>query len=240
MAVHTTNAIVLRRYPYRETSVIVSCLTERYGRLKGLVKGLRAAANRHRSAMEPLTINRIVFYESRSSQLHLITQCELLAPLAHLQHDLETIRSAALCAELADMVAPLEEPQPALYHLLKDTLERFAMGGGEPMLLKLHFIVRCLRLAGFQPRLDQCAGCNADVRDPAYWSAQAGGLLCRGCLHEDPDAEAATRGMLAAFSTLCQADVPVGLDAGLIPLLWKRLDEFLRWQLDRPLRTLTA
>ena len=81
MAIHTTDAIVLRRYLYRETSVIVSCLTDRFGKLKGLVKGLRAQPNRHRSAMEPLTINRIVFYDTHSSQLHLISQCELLTPL---------------------------------------------------------------------------------------------------------------------------------------------------------------
>ena len=51
MGIHTADAIVLRRYPYRETSVTVSCLTDRYGKLKGLVKGLRAHPNRRRSAM---------------------------------------------------------------------------------------------------------------------------------------------------------------------------------------------
>ena len=73
MGIHTTDAIVLRRYPFRDTSVTVSVLTDRYGKLKGLVKGLRAQPNRYRSAMEPLTINRIVFYDTRTSQLHLIS-----------------------------------------------------------------------------------------------------------------------------------------------------------------------
>ena len=80
MGLHTAEAIVLRRYPFRETSITLTCLTDRFGKLKGLVKGLRAQSNRHRSAMEPLTVNRIVFYDTRTSQLHLISQCELIAP----------------------------------------------------------------------------------------------------------------------------------------------------------------
>jgi DNA repair protein RecO (recombination protein O) len=119
MSLHTTEAIVLRRYPFRETSVTLTCLTDQFGKLKGLVKGLRAQPNRYRSAMEPMTINRIVFYDTRTSQLHLITQCELISSLTGLQTDIETMRLAALCMELADRVVPLEDPQPAIYQLLK-------------------------------------------------------------------------------------------------------------------------
>ena len=92
MAIHTADAIILRCYPYRETSVIVTCLTDRFGKLKGLVKGLRAQPNRHRSAMEPMTVNRIVFYDTHNSSLHLISQCELVSPLTPLANDLETMR----------------------------------------------------------------------------------------------------------------------------------------------------
>ncbi|MCH8154365.1 MAG: DNA repair protein RecO C-terminal domain-containing protein, partial [Proteobacteria bacterium] len=58
---------------------------------------------------------------------------------------------------------PLEEPQPAIYHLLKHTLERLALGGTDLMTVRVHFIVRLLRLAGFEPQLVNCAGCGAAV-----------------------------------------------------------------------------
>ena len=100
MGLYTTDAIVLRRYLYRETSVIVTCLTEQYGKIKGLVKGLRTPASRHRSAMEALTINRLVFYDTRTSQLHLISQCELLDGLPQIQQELERAQTAAFFVEL--------------------------------------------------------------------------------------------------------------------------------------------
>jgi len=240
MAIHTTDAIVLRRYLYRETSVIVSCLTDRFGKLKGLVKGLRAQPNRHRSAMEPLTLNRIVFYDTRSSQLHLISQCELLKPLPELQRDLETAQLAGFCVDLIDTVVPLEEPQPALYQLLRLTLERLALGGVELAILRIHFIVRVLKLTGFQPQLDECAGCNRHVHEQGYWSARQGGLLCSQCLHEDPGAEPASSQMLDTVDALSQTDQPVPIDPPLVMSLDHRLQEFLRWRLDQPLKTFKA
>ena len=240
MGIHTAEAIVLRRYPFRETSVTLSCLTDRFGKLKGLVKGLRAQPNRYRSAMEPMTINRIVFYDTRASQLHLISQCELLSPLSGLQADLDTTRLAALCVDLADAVVPVAEPQPAIYQLLKHTLQHLAVGGGDRPVTRAHFIVRLLRLAGFHPQLDECTGCGGAVAGPAHWSARQGGLLCAGCLHEDPRAEAARPDLLEALERLSEADQPPVLEADLMPLLSQRLDEFLRWRLDRPLKTLEA
>ena len=240
MGVHTTDAIVLRRYLYRETSVIVSCLTERFGKLKGLVKGIRGPKSRHRSAMEPLTVNRVVFYDTHASQLHLISQCELLLPLAEIQCDLDTMRLASLCSDLVDTVVPLEEPQSAVYHLLKQTLQRLALGGTNLLGTRIHFIVRLLKLVGFQPQLDECTGCATHVRLAGYWSARSGGLLCSQCLHEDPQAEATTPDMLETLETLSHTDQPTALDEHLLPGLNRRLEEFLRWRLDRPLKTLEA
>lgn len=240
MGIHTTEAIVLRRYPFRETSVTLTCLTDGFGKLKGLVKGLRAQPNRYRSAMEPLTINRIVFYDTRTSSLHLISQCDLLAPLSALQRDLETMRLASMCVELVDAVVPLEEPQPAIYRLLKQTLERLCLGGDSLLGVRVHFIARLLRLAGFQPQLTECTGCRSAVQAAGYWSARQGGLLCASCLHEDPRAEAATSALLDALSACSHSDQPVAVEEPLLSVLRGRLDTFLRWRLDRPLKTLTA
>lgn len=247
MGIRTADAIVLRRYPFRETSVTLTCLTDRFGKLKGLVKGLRAPPRRYRSAMEPFTINRIVFYETRTSQLHLITQCDLLSPLTALQRDVETMRVASFCVELVDTVVPLEEPQPLTYHLLKETLEHLALGVGEASDVRLHFIVRLLRLAGFQPQLDECAGCGAVVRTSlptgrqgGHWSAKQGGLLCPRCLHEDPTAEPAPPEMLSALERLAESSQPITFEAPVRSTLRTRLDEFLRWRLDRPLKTMAG
>ena len=238
MAIHTADAIVLRQYPYRETSALVTCLTNRFGKIKGLIKGLHGLKPRYRSAMEPLTLNRIVFYEARTSTLHLMTQCDLLCAFSELQRDLEVMRLAASCVELVDAVVELEEPYPELFHLLSATLGHLTTSHGpEAQAVRVHFVLRLLRLVGFQPQLDECTGCGQHPHDRAFWSPRQGGLLCERCLHEDPSAELIEPRWLAELVRYAEAD-EIALDVPVAVAIQARLDEFLRWRLDRPLKTL--
>ncbi len=239
MGIHTAEAIVLRQYPYRETSALVTCLTDRVGKIKGLIKGLRASAGRYRSAMDPLSLNRIVFYDSRSSSLHLITQCELVSAFHEVTRDLEWMRLATFCAELVDAVLELEEPQPQIFVLLSGMLSRLTTESAmHRQGLRIHFVLRLLRLAGFQPQLDECVGCGRRPVARGFWSARQGGLLCERCLHEDPTAEAVSAEWVEALSSSAESDTPLLLDNGQGTLMQQRLDEFLRWRLDRPLKTM--
>ena len=239
MGIHTTDAIVLRQYPYRETSVLVTCLTDRFGKIKGLVKGLRVPMSRHRSPMEPLTLNRVVFYDTRSSQLHLMSQCDLLEAFAAIQLDLGTARIAASCVELADVLLELDEPHPEVFRLLKNTLARLACAGQEAQAIRIAFVLNLLTLTGFHPQLDECTGCGGRPTSRGFWSVAQGGLLCESCLHRDPRAEAVESQW---FERLAHAS-----ENGAIPFdhqqattMQRRLDEFLRWRLERPLKTLAT
>ena len=237
MSIHTTDAIVLRHYPYRETSALVTCLTDRFGKLKGLVKGLRDQTRpRYRSAMEPLTLNRIVFYDTRTSSLHLISQCDLLQHWPQIQTDLERAVAAASCVELVDALVEPEEPQPQMFRLLADTLARLSEGA-QTGPVRIHFMLRLLRLSGFHPQLDECTGCSHPQAD-GYWSPRHGGLLCASCLHEDPHAQPLGAEWLDAIERCTDADHPVDLPEAQRELMQRRLDEFLRHRLDRPLKTL--
>lgn len=240
MGIHTADAIVLRQYPYRETSVLVTCLTDRFGKIKGLIKGLRGVQpSRYRSAMEPLTLNRIVFYDTRASALHLISQCDLLEPFGALTGDLASMQTAASCAELADVVVESDEPQGAIFDLLTRTLRRLACGDTRLAAVRIHFVLRLLRLAGFHPQLDECTGCTQSLQGQrACWSARQGGLLCERCLHQDPQAEPMAPQLLDTLSACAQAPEPLALEAEEAQAIRQRLDTFLRWQLDRPLKTM--
>ena len=238
MGIHTVDAIVLRQYPYRETSVLVNCFTDRVGKLKGLIKGLRGPGpSRYRSAMEPLTLNRIVFYDSRTSDLHLISQCDLLCAFPGLSQQLDVMRIGASCAELVEVLTESHEPQPAIFALLHATLERLSDGAAHPAGLRVHFVLRLLRLVGFQPQLDECAGCGQRSPGRGFWSARQGGLLCERCLHEDPQAHALAADWIQELSACAEAEDPPALEASRTQAFLQRLDEFLHWRLDRPLKT---
>ena len=241
MSLHTADAIVLRHYPYRETSALVSCLTDRFGKIRGMIKGLwgQRATEKYRSPMEPLTLNRIVFYDNRNSGLHLISHCDLTGPYLELTRELETMQTAACCIELVDALVEPDEPQPAIFSLLKATLSRLGRQGDQLVMARVQFMLRLLKLVGFQPQLDHCVACTGDLSDRrAFWSVRQGGVMCECCLHQDPSAGAMAPELLEALSQCAEAEHPPELHPGLAAIVQRRVEEFLHWRVERPLKTL--
>ncbi len=237
MALNTTDAIVLRRYLFRETSLIISCLTATHGHIKGVIKGIRGSSNRYRSAMEAITANRIVFYDSHNSQLHLISQCELFQTWSNIQQDYEVSKVAAFCVDLADTVLPLDEPQLEIYELLFETLTRLNLQELDPYDISLHFVARLLRIIGFTPQVDGCTGCGNSATTGAFWSARQGGLLCRQCRHHDPMGKLADPVLVNCLGALSESQNPIELTHKIRMPLRSKVEEFLSFRLDRPLRT---
>jgi DNA repair protein RecO (recombination protein O) len=189
--------------------------------------------------MEPLTLNRIVFYDNRNSGLHLISQCDLTGPYLELTEDLDTMHAAACCGELVDALLEPEEPQPAVFALLKSTLARLAQRRDDVVMVRVQFILRMLRLVGFQPQLDQCVACTDGIAGRrAFWSVRQGGVMCERCLHQDRAAAPMAPELLEALGRCAESEAPVALHPTLMDLVRRRAEEFLRWRVERPLKTL--
>jgi recombinational DNA repair protein (RecF pathway) len=110
---------------------------------------------------------------------------------------------------------------------------------GDPVTLRIHFVLRLLRLIGFQPQFDECTACERRPQAfQAYWSARQGGLVCESCLREDPNAEPIEPHILETLSACAEDLEPRELDAVSSAVIHQHLDEFLRWRIDRPLKTL--
>ena len=74
MPIHKTEAVVLRKRDFRETSLIVEFYTREFGKMSGILKGIRSEPQKFASTLEPFSLNEIIFYSKRSSSLHLVSQ----------------------------------------------------------------------------------------------------------------------------------------------------------------------
>jgi DNA repair protein RecO len=131
------------------------------------------------------------------------------------------------------------EPQPRIFQLLSSTLSALAADQSDQRLsIYVHFVLRLLRLAGFQPQLDECASCGDGAMRQAFWSISQGGALCERCLHHDLNARPLPMGWLEELACCAEADQPPPLSPAQVQAFRQRLDEFLRWRLERPLKTM--
>ncbi|MBF0618909.1 MAG: DNA repair protein RecO [Candidatus Omnitrophica bacterium] len=180
MAIISTEAIVLRSLDHRETSKFVFLLTKKCGKVLGVLKGIRKDPRKFGSSVDKFSVNDIVFYQYRDSEVHLVSQCDMKEFFPEVRLDAKKILAAEYAAELVNKILPLEEPNPGVYDLLLNYLR--ALGGEKDLGRLVHmFQIKLLALSGFRPHIDSCVACGAGVKDQARFSMVRGGLVCPKC-----------------------------------------------------------
>lgn len=241
MAIQKTCAIVLRRQEYRNTSLIVSLCTERFGKLQGIVKGIRALRSRFTSQLDICDLSEVVFYERRSS-LQLVTQAALLEDLVGHPPNLATWPVASYFAQLVDAVMTAHEPNPAVFQLLLAGLREIS-DAAQPEDVARVFEVKLLAASGFMPRLRDCLHCGAAIQASARLSVRLGGLLCERCLSQDRAALAIAPGTVATIAHLERTEWDDALRLRFTMHARREmreiLSEFLEFHLDRQFPSLT-
>ena len=189
MAIQKTDAIVLRRQDVRETSLVLTFFTRDFGKVKGLLRGVRGsrAESWGLGAMEALSCDEIVFYERRKSDISTVSQCDLKEFFGRIRGFLDRMAYAAYIAELLDSVTDLYDPNEEVFELLLNSL-RLMNGESSPKRVARIFEIKLLHLLGLMPTLEFCANCGSKVGETSKFSVRHGGLICRDCLGSDPNA----------------------------------------------------
>lgn len=156
MAIRTTEAVVLKTLAFRSTSLIATLYTKDFGKIQGLAKGIRARCDRKDSKfycfLEPLTLNKVVFYQKSHSGLHLLTQSDLLNQFQPIRHDLRKLGAAGFMLELVDKGTQLEDAGREIFDLLVNSLNCLCIEDKNSNQVSLDFQAQFLRLSGFMPK----------------------------------------------------------------------------------------
>jgi DNA repair protein RecO (recombination protein O) len=193
MAADKARAIVLRTFPFGESSCVVSLFTREHGKLRALAKGAWRPKGSFDAALDLLSTCQVLVLRKSSGALDLLTE-------ACLEHRFRVGRSlasyfAALdLAELIDSLTADGDPQPELFdvaHLTLRTLSAPADGPGAAVpladrdvrALATHAELALLRLLGHAPALLRCAECRGALPEGGRtaFGMLDGGVLCPRC-----------------------------------------------------------
>lgn len=184
MAPQKTTGIILQVRDYSETSKLVNILTSNCGLLKTLAKGAHRLKSPHRGKLELLNYGSLIYYPSRSSDLHILSQFDIINSFPGALSTVEKSAFFHYLAELSSLAAYGEEAGWDLFNLLYQILED-APKIDEIIPARLWFEIRYLHLLGILPSLDRCAGCGRSLSNVLSgnlkFSLQKPGFLCSVC-----------------------------------------------------------
>ena len=193
-----TPAIVLKSFDFRETSRIVTFFSRDYGKVKGILKGIRKDPKKFGSQVDKFSVNDIVYYQHRNSDLHLVSQCDLRVFFFEVRKDLKKTMAASYILELVDCIMPVEERNNDVYELMNDYLTSLETVSDTSKLVHM-FQVKILLYSGFKPHLDSCLECRKKILGQARFSLAKGGLICRECESSDHSATLISPGAVATI-----------------------------------------
>ncbi|MFA6321331.1 MAG: DNA repair protein RecO [Candidatus Omnitrophota bacterium] len=241
MAIQKTEGILLRRQDLRETSLILTFYTREFGKIKGIVRGVRGP----RSAcgggnMEIFALDEVVFYERRRADIFTISQCDLVEFFAPVRESLDKLAYATYLIELIDSVTALGDKNVEAFELLLNSLKLLAGDCSTKRVARI-FEIKLLHLLGLMPTLGECVSCAGTVDAGSRFSFRHGGLICKKCFPSDREARPILQGTvnfiehIRSLSFERVSRVKVAAEVG--HELERILRKFLDFHIERRLKT---
>jgi len=160
---------------------LVTFYTREYGKIRGIVKGIKADPKCYGSRLDIFTCNDIVFYQKPQQDLSLVSQASLTEHFSDLGRDVERFGSAGYVVDLIDAVTVDHDPDEAAYELLLGTL-RVLEQHPDPKWITHHFEVKLLQRIGLTPVLDICNNCRSSIVErTVFFKMEERGVLCERC-----------------------------------------------------------
>ena len=182
MPLVTTDAIVLHTFRYGETSKIARLLTRDHGPQSVIAKGAMNPKGKFGARLQSLSEGVASFYLKPTRDLHTLREFDVAIQRPELAHDPRRFGASTALAEVVMRFAPAEA-HPEIYELVVEVLGRLCVAAADELdsqtLAGLWTMIAAL---GFEPSMDQCAGCGEPIAPgPVRFSVADGGFLCPGC-----------------------------------------------------------
>lgn len=243
MAAQQAEGIILRKYFLRETSYILIVFTKEFGKIKGVIKGVRNPVPQFGGNFEIFSRARLLFYKKKKSLMDLITQCETVDFFLPLRKSLERLTYASYFVELVDIVTVDYEVNEPLYKTLVDSLALMAAGSSAKRVSRI-FELKLLEHLGLSPVLDACVKCKREAEEAAYFSIKEGGILCLRCVSGKNEFNMPiSLGAVKFMRKIRSSDISKLSGVKVSGEVGRQTEEilrrFLQYHIARPIKTLT-
>lgn len=118
-----TEAILIDRMPYRETSLIVQWCAPEAGLFKTIAKGALRPKSPFSGRLDLFVAAEVRFVRGRTTDLHTLAEVDWINPRLGLRHSYGRVLAATYFVKLITQVVERETAIPAIYDLLRKALD---------------------------------------------------------------------------------------------------------------------
>jgi DNA repair protein RecO (recombination protein O) len=174
---------VLKTFPFKESSLIVSVLSNRLGKVKLMVKGVRRPKSRICGAMEPFNYDEIIFHKREFKEMYNLSDAVVIDSFEEIRKEPRKVNAALVLCEFYEKTLPAEAADGHAFSLLLAFLNRLRSAEASTVRsLVISHLLKALTGAGVMPHLDDCVRCHGAVggeNRKVDFSVASGGVVCK-------------------------------------------------------------
>jgi len=177
-----TEAVVLSKMDYRDSSNILSLYTKDFGRLSVIHKGARSSKSKKGFTAEPLNHLQIIIYKKDTRELQFLSSMYLVSYFPHIKEDLNKLKFSLAILELIKKLTPENETNIRLFNGLTRILFLMDSSNESPKITFGRFFLFFLKETGYEIQLNKCSSCQNNLMNGEYLGYNFElGIFCSRC-----------------------------------------------------------
>lgn len=198
-----TEGFILKKINFRETSVILTLFTKDFGKIKGVLKGVRKEG----SKIPPLTFSEgayiSTFIYKKKSELNLLSSPNLINFFYF--EDKELFKIYFYILKLIDLFTPELQKEENIFYLLEEVVGNLKQNK-KIYLVFLYFKIKFIESLGYGIKIDSCSLCEKESKK-YFFSPKKGGIICQKCGRQDPNCVKISNKLIAIIRFIKRIDL---------------------------------
>ena len=149
-----TSAVVLKTFPYGETSLISRCFTKEKGKVSFIIKGAQSKKNLIAPYFQPLSFIQIIYNEREERDLQIVSKVHFINVWLKIPRSLKKMTLLQSILEITDFSLEINDPHPRLFESLIEVIELYENDGINSNLAFWFYETVILSEMGFRIDLD--------------------------------------------------------------------------------------
>lgn len=156
----------------------MTILTEKFGKVKAIAKGVRKIKSRLAGSLEPFMLLDLQLHEGKT--FFIVTGAVIEKEFPKIHSDLKKTSKAFFVGELIDKFLQEHQKSSEAFFLFQKAL--LNIEENNDAIWMLVFELKLVESAGFHPELFECVHCRKKlVPENNFWDSVEGGVICADC-----------------------------------------------------------
>ncbi len=180
-----TEAIVLSKLNFGDTSSIVSFFTKEYGRLSAIIKGGRSSKSKIGLIADPLNHLQIILYKKDTRDLQILSGADIINHFPKIKEDYNKLKYSTCVVELLKKLTAEHEAHVRLFNGSVRILSLMETSDEHPSVIFGRYFIFFIKEIGYEMQIGQCTVCGrTNLLGANLGYNYEMGILCEDCRAE--------------------------------------------------------